>query len=148
MLTILVGLPGSGKSTYAVNLQKKTPGMKRYEDFLGVPRCLDEDRGLFFLLDDVRSGRPVVADDVFLCRMHDRTIFETVLRPFVPDGYSVRWIYFSNSPAICRKNVEHRNRRKPSDARFRDAIHWVENLTSLYLIPPGIKPVEVAEHQS
>ncbi len=155
VLTILIGLPGSGKSTFGREQRQKLPGLIIYEDFLGACKPLDDDRGLFSLLCNVRDGKNIVADDVFLCRLDYRTTFETLMRPFVSQNYEVRWVYYTNSPDECRSNVELRFRqtriendrdRERAEARRRHSLSWIDGLKDKYNIPDDAEPVPVFRH--
>ncbi len=149
MLTILVGLPGSGKGTMAREKARAFPRARVYENLLGGWTALQPKRGLFNLLRDVRASRVVFADDPFLIRPDERTIFADLLAPFIPAGYPVRWVYFANSPEICLRNVEHRSRLEPSNVgRNEAALKWVINLPPYYVIPEGVEPVPVVDHSA
>ena len=151
MLTILVGLPGSGKSTWADHRAEAIGDAWVYKDFLGDRRRVadlptDPARRLFDLLDEVRAGRTVFADDASLCRPHRRIMTEALLGPFLRPGYEVRWLFFANDPATCRRNVELRHRRRPDADRRRESLHWIDHLTGPYAIPGDAVILPVIDH--
>jgi len=115
-IIFVVGLPGSGKTSYA-----KTIGGVLVDD----PKGLDD-----FPLERVDL---LVVSDPMLCVLKTREEGEEVLRERYGD-FETEYIFFENDPCQCLSNSQ---RRK--DKPVEDSIFW---LSSMYQIPEGIIPIK------
>lgn len=96
-LTILIGLPGSGKS-YTIAQQRFD---QVYDDFIS-----DFYNG--HVIDALQKGRKISVADPRLC---DFTIFSRYLNIFEQfiDPSHIRLILFENNPQQCLINIQLRN---------------------------------------
>lgn len=144
-LIIIVGLPGSGKSTRVRELRSRGPGLF-VEDFMkGVdpkspirrsPRFTDS-RYYAELITSLRKDEPCVIADIIFCDTLIRLEAEQILRADVP-RLKVTWEFFENAPAKCLKNAEQRARESlPRERRL------IKTLSERYFIPVGVKAREV-----
>lgn len=91
-VTLLVGLPGSGKTHLGNELAK-------------VGARFIDDVSRFDKLPPI-EGEHVVIADAFLCNPAIKKKAEERLSNA---GFELEWIYFENNPAACRENVKRRN---------------------------------------
>lgn len=151
MLTIVVGLPGSGKTHLAVIEFLKDRHLSIYEDFLGggLPWARSLLDGL---VNAIRLHRPVMANDALLCLGPRRAEFQLAIAPHLTPEYPARWVYFANSPETCRRNVERRFRaegaRSPGDAAARrwSDLTLIDALAPSYCIPDGFEALPVVDY--
>ncbi len=131
-LTLIIGLPGSGKSTLKMERSEFHD-----DDFLRNE--LQPPRGYVGIVERLRAGINCAANDIALCesgRMSD------VLERFRRDvpGVEVELIYFQNDPEQCIINVVNDHwcdLRHDVGAR----IHAIRRFTLLYEPPPDARPV-------
>jgi adenylate kinase family enzyme len=115
-ITILVGLPGSGKTTFG----------KDHDCFIDDISIV----GLNELRKAIDNKKEhILISDVFLCRSVAR---ELACRWFDEHakGYELEWLYFENSPDKCKANVKKRN-----DGRLVNDL--IDSLSLEYVIPDG-----------
>lgn len=151
MLTITVGLPGSGKTQLAVIEFLKNRHLSIYEDCMGggIPWA---ESTLDGLANAVRLRRPIIANDALLCLDPWREALRRAVAPHLGPGYAARWLFFSNSPGPCRRNVERRYRaelvRSPerADERRRLALELIDELSPAYRIPAGADVLPVVDY--
>jgi len=89
-LTLIVGLPGSGKTYLGEEISTKTGAT-----FIDDPKEVS-----------VPNSGDVVISDCFFCRSQT---LESAIEKLSPNFDKVAVIYFENDPVACRKNVEFRD---------------------------------------
>jgi predicted kinase len=133
IILVLVGLPGSGKTTLSEKLEAE--GWLVFDDYKAnaIDDCSHFRKSKHFesLLVSLHAGRNCVVADVDFCKAEARTEAEQVLRDEVPD-MEVRWIYFSNDIASCEANIRHQKGRN-----FEDRLTAIHRYSSQYTIPSG-----------
>jgi len=140
-LTLIAGLPGSGKTRW---MKKNFPTA----DFLMIDDFMAHalhDIGRFTyslwyfpLVFALRSGRNAVISDIAFCEDERRKEAERVMSDSVKD-LVYRWHFFEHAAAICRQNIERRAREEGNTQE--DAFRELNRLSPLYHIPSGF-PVE------
>lgn len=120
-ITLLVGLPGSGKSHYIAN--SSTP----YTHIIDDPRSKSE-------LPEKLEGDMIIAD-CHLCREKTRETLNNIIAEMYPDA-STHYVFFENNPKQCLKNVAYRN-----DGRVVEPT--INNYSRVYNIPEGSEVVAV-----
>lgn len=128
---MVVGLPGSGKTTYVKNLPDS--GYAFFDD----PAVSEENMGK--VKKAVSEGLDVVITDVYCLSQNAREKAEKVLR--YAGAKCVTWLFFDNNPDACINNVRRRN-----DGRS-ISEHTVRSMSAKYVIPHGavVLPVFVAK---
>lgn len=121
MITLLVGLPGSGKTWYANNVLE-------YDEFLDDPKS-------FFDFPKTVNGHLVIADPL-LCYAHARA--KTIL-PYMYPGETIKYIFFENNPEKCIKNVEYRTKNGDN----RDVLKPIQYLSKMYTIPEDAEIIQI-----
>lgn len=151
LLTIIVGLPGSGKSHLTAIEAMKDRRLLFYDDCLGggLPGVKPQlDR----LMNAVRLHRPVLANDSLFCLEPGQVDLQIALKPHLTPEYPVRWLYFSNSPERCRRNIERQYRVEAARslqgayARRIILLEQISNLSPVYYIPAGAEVIEVVDY--
>ena len=117
-VTLLVGLPGSGKTTLGKELEAQ--GATFIDDISIV--------GLKPLREAMKQVEYVVVADTFLCRLQER---EAARRHLY--DCEVEWVFFENAPEKCLRNVDKR-------ADGRKVTELVKRLSEEYVIPQGVTP--------
>jgi predicted kinase len=141
-LTVVVGLPGAGKSTLVNAMRSSVSGLC-CEDFhanaLHDSPLVENSRHYNALLEDIRTGLDCVIADIAFCDPKRRANLQQVINRQIPNS-RVEWIYFENAPDKCRRNIERRARE-----RLRDDLDALEKFQLLYRIPDGVTPIPVPE---
>jgi hypothetical protein len=117
MVTLIVGLPGSGKTYHAKQLAEKTQAML-FDDIT--------KNDLLALYEALESNKDCIITDPFLCNPNIRAMAITNLNQYVDD---INIIYLENNINAALYNVKKRN-----DGRI---IHsrWIKELSEIYTIP-------------
>jgi len=115
-VTILVGLPGSGKMLYASNITIE-----------GFPRIyMDNIRDDEIFLQTMHDGYSIIIADPVLCLTSARNI---TYRNIKAKGYLCSWNYFDNNLERCWANIVKRKEEKKYPYKL---LKW---LSSQYKIP-------------
>lgn len=138
----LVGLPGSGKSTYfsraefAQFLQKDDIGAAEKHNGKGWQANENDIRAA------IKSGQSAIFSDIELCYSGKRNECEARL------GTQIEWIYFENEPWKCALNCLYRFYFKNSERPLHTEIRKIKRLSSVYQILTPILTVENTEVKS
>ena len=141
-LTVVVGLPGAGKSTLVNAMRSSVSGLC-CEDFhanaLHDSPLVENSRHYNALLEDIRTGRDCVIADIAFCDPKRRANLHQAIDRQISNS-RIEWIYFENAPDKCRRNIERRARE-----RLGDDLDALEEFQRLYCIPDGVTPIPVRE---
>ena len=123
-ITVIVGLPGSGKTHLGQHLVSQTGGM-----FIDD---VDKSGGLEAVSKAINSGvAHLVLSDPNLCEKVNQKNARSFLNFNArTKGYNVSWIYFENNVEKCRNNVVHRatngdNRRVDGAIKLWSNIYYI-----------------------
>ena len=129
-ITILVGLPGSGKTTLGDQLVKENGTF--LDDF-------STNYGLEYLVELVeKKTENIVVSDVYLCREISRKNFGLWLEINAP-GYKLEWVFFENDPEKCGANVRYRMAKGDT----RKVLGLLSQLSRIYKVPSGCKVITI-----
>ncbi len=117
-ITLLIGLPGSGKTWYANTLEK--------DHFIDDPMSLD-------VLPE--SFEHMVIADPMLCIAWQKAT-EVLNQKY--KGAQIDYVFFENDYEKCKANIE---LRKPTDNR--EVSVTLRMLRDAYVLPTGIKPKRI-----
>ena len=133
-LIVVVGLPGSGKSSLLKSLRPFVEGVCT-SDFMknaeGGSRDFERSRHFAHLIEDLRAGRTCVVDDITFCEEPRRQAFQSVVNGLVRE-MRWTWFYFTNDLVRCEENIITRDR--PS---WREEVAEARRLSKKYLVPSG-----------
>lgn len=133
-LTIIVGLPGSGKSHLLQEFQRAVPGLIA-DDYMA--RSLGDRPGFEYsryrtcLVEALSIGKDCAVSDITFCRAERRDEFAQSIGREVP-GVQIRWIFFEKRPDLCKQNVIRRAR----EAAEREKRN-IDELSAVYSVPEG-----------
>lgn len=120
---VIIGLPGSGKTTLAKSLLKIEKGALFIDDF-----SLHTEEAKSF---NVCKHDTVIITDPYLCNVTNECFLNTIMRYFIGlEDVLIQKIYFENDPDTCIKNAL----RDPKDG---GTLAFIRNMTKEYVIPDG-----------
>lgn len=135
-LIVIVGLPGSGKSTAMPEFERRHDFSHEFDDFKkdplgGVehPMCV-HSRHYGDMISALLAGNNVVINDIDFCRREAREELEMFVKGHSPKT-QVEYVFFANDPDRCRQNV------RASDDRVKPRLRMIDVFAEKYTIPDG-----------
>ncbi|MGB0155433.1 MAG: hypothetical protein ACPGFB_15505 [Verrucomicrobiales bacterium] len=142
-LTVLIGMPGAGKSTRIDNvLEPTTDGMCVHDFQKGVlkeKRFPANSQYLEALIDCLNLGQDCVIADIQFCRKDRREQIIGAIADRVPN-LSIEYQCFENDPDRCRANAIERDGPK-----LERELEKITEITEVYSIPAGAEMLEVSD---
>ena len=139
-LTIVVGLPGSGKSYYINYRKEKYPGIC-VEDFMAhsIEDSINFTHSSHYqeLIKSLQSGKDCIIADITFCKTIRRIDFIKTIRKDVKDVV-LEWIFFENDLLQCQANILYRGRPKANEE-----INSAQYLSLRYIIPEATVVIPV-----
>jgi len=140
-VTILIGLPGSGKTTYLQSGLANLPLERCFDDFHG--NSLDgtgtftKSRHYVRLKEYLQSGIDCLISDIEYCRSDRLLDAERGLAELFHElGVTINIVkaYFENNPNACRHNIVHRYWCNPR-RQYIEELKKVDELSIAYDCP-------------
>lgn len=140
ILTVVVGLPGAGKSSYMQKHKLACPGVYA-EDYMAGSRDdsshLRDSRHHEALVHNLNDGKDCMLADIELCRREKQQELEAIIREHAP-GTCIRWVVFRNDAAACKRNALRRAR-----SGVQEELTKIDRLSRIYYTPANTQPVPV-----
>jgi len=139
-ITFVVGLPGSGKSTWIERQAQGTDALVIHDFKAGSHNddpAFQSSRHLPELKAAVESGRNSFIADIDFCRSASRMEADLFLTKAFP-GVKVKWMFFEKNVAACQANV-----RRDIDRRVHARLAKIAEFEPQYQIPQGATVVPV-----
>lgn len=133
-ITLLVGLPGSGKSTLGIEIVRKQNNALFLDDL----SMLTGDAKSYLQSLDIKNLNELVISDIHFCKPVVRQKAILLLKEIFKDSV-ITEIFFENDPVQCKVNVI--SRMKQGDTRL--VFEMILGLTKQYEIPAGVSPRSV-----
>jgi hypothetical protein len=146
ILTIVCGLPGSGKSEWFTENQSKFTFSS--DDFFANAICDQNPGGKSFwhgrdyaqLVVRLNNGENCCISDIMFCKSETRA-FAQQWFPAAVDGLTFEWLFFENEPGACERNIQRDGETKSRDPAGR--LNSLRSLKSEYIVPEGAKRLPV-----
>jgi len=133
-LTIVVGLPGSGKSTYIHSLTESNSNLSVYDDYQGESYEKSDDPRLSKhfkpLTQDLMQAKRVIVSDIRYCIPRELNAFLAAVLNVAPN-VQIEFTFFENNPEACRRNIIARNRPD----RVEKELELLKKLSAGYSVP-------------
>lgn len=126
-ITIIVGLPGSGK-THLGNRLSKEMGIPFFDD------CATDKNSWDAAVAHIKSGGDCILTDPKFCRPKTMATLTTKIAEVMVGGVMYNYHYFANEPEVCIRNLQDRDERVVSD-RFVRELSAEYNPVSYITIP-------------
>ncbi|MFZ2072361.1 MAG: AAA family ATPase [Minisyncoccia bacterium] len=137
-ITIIVGLPGSGKTTYIENNKNNFKNAVICDDYhkSSYNHSHNFEDSVYYedLKRTLKSGEDAVLSDIAWCKTERREILEKNIKNILEDikiNAEIIFIYFENNPEACKKNVLKRNR----NGRMEREMQFIDEVSAQYTIP-------------
>ena len=145
-VTLITGLPGSGKSTYLWEHEAELHHALVCDDYHEhAPKHTHEFQNSVYydeVIDALNRGRDVVLTDIVWCNpIPRRTLIATLQEELERLGRTIStelWC-FENDPDACRKNVLRRGRLGLTEIE----LGYIETVSEMYVIPETTKVLPV-----
>lgn len=121
---MVVGLPGSGKTHYVLNLLKTS-----HQGYL----MFDDINDTHQFIDGLSKNKNCIVVDPHFCADKPRELAHRIAKFYLAE---VEWIFFENDPEQCLKNVLVRN-----DGRLVQG--FIKQYSKKYTIPKDAKIIKV-----
>lgn len=147
-ITILIGLPGSGKSTYILNNKETLKNTVVCDDYhksleiKGHSRLFKDSIYFNDLRKGLAEGKNVLIADIGYCKQERLEQIKKDIEAILADlniKAVTKCVYFENNPEKCKQNIIHRDRND----RVKRELEYVDTFSSVYYIPEGEKVISI-----
>jgi hypothetical protein len=125
-ITLLIGLPGSGKTSLARKMAAEDPSVRIIDD----PRTKAD----LVVPDDGTDVRLAICDPM-LCDPESSERADAVIAELFPNA-TVERLFFAADPDACARNA-----RTRADGRLVEAL--TKRLAARYVIPDGVEAIPI-----
>ncbi len=139
-LTIIVGLPGAGKSTEVKKIRPSITGLcieDFHADAFEDSDAVEHSRHYWALIEALLAGRDCVIADIAFCDSERRATLEDTIRERIP-GVDIEWKFFDNDYEKCEKNIRFRSRQT-----LENDLENLKQFASKYIIPAGVQTIPI-----
>jgi len=141
-LTVIVGLPGSGKSTLVEKMKREGAGFCVHDFHANAHMnspLVEHSRHYGDLIRSLRRGTDCVIADIAFCEPARRDNLERAVAREIP-ALRIEWVYFENAPETCAHNIKTRARSSSASD-----LRELARLTALYILPSEVVPIPVIQ---
>ncbi|MFA5211355.1 MAG: AAA family ATPase [Patescibacteria group bacterium] len=145
-ITIIIGLPGSGKTTFIKNNFKKLENILICDDFhkssSNHTHNFTDSRYYLKLKDALSMNKNIVLSDIAWCKKERRDLLLSEIDKLTKKlkiNPNIEFIYFENNPLACKNNVIKRDRKE----RVERELQIIDEWSAKYIIPDNIKTFPV-----
>ena len=142
-ITILVGLPGSGKTWFL-----KQHSDVVFDDFHACAfrnsPAITASRHYGALRNALQQGKNCIIADIAYCSEDRLQAVQDGIRNLAGElniGLEIQCLYFANDVNACRHNVVHRYSQEP-ERDYLTALRSIDEFSKSYAPPPGCRPVQ------
>lgn len=136
-IKLIVGLPGSGKTTWGASFIQQNPKTLFIDDISIVT-----DNAKECLSKIAKDYEYILISDVYFCQEEVRTVaIETINKVF--SDIPIETIYFENSIEKCLNNIS--KREKEGDQR--KVLGLIKELSKKYKIPENVNQITIHQNK-
>ncbi|MDB5260482.1 MAG: hypothetical protein JWN37_713 [Candidatus Nomurabacteria bacterium] len=143
-IIIIVGMPGSGKTTYLETHKEEFGNALICDDYYrsatSRPRISLSCEGSAYY-EDIKEallvGKSIVIADILFCKDEYRNEIEQGIKKLISElniEVSIEYRFFENNPAACIANIMRRNRPE----RVEKELEFIEEVRNEYKIPEEV----------
>ena len=137
---LIVGYPGSGKTTYGNSLKNTIAAAEYIDDYhanaIDDSQAFTHGRKYREMVEGLQRGETRLASDREWCRPQRRRAAEAAIRAAVPDA-TIELHFIVSDETTCLERVRARGRESTTDE-----LRMIDELSHEYHIPPGSKVVQ------
>lgn len=137
-LTIIVGMPGAGKTNKLSDIKNKRKDGFFVDDFMKDSTIYGDFKTSIYyqeLIRNLNHDIDCVIADVQFSFEYLRNRMETLVKKECPN-IEIEWLCFEKNPEACIKNIKRRNR--PVSIQETE-IKWIRDNEKAYTYPPAIE---------
>lgn len=137
-ITIIIGLPGSWKTTYINNNSEEFKNAVICDDYhkSSYNRSRKFEDSVYYqdLKEALKNWKDAVMCDIAWCKIERREILKQNIQNILEEvgiDAEITFICFKNDPESCKKNVLKRNR----EGRVEREMEFIDEVSVHYVIP-------------
>jgi len=145
-ITIIIGLPGSGKSTYIKNNSDKFKNAVICDDYhkSSYDHSHEFKDSVYYqdLQKALKNSKDVVLTDIIWCKAERLKILEKEINAIINKLkliVNIKFVYFENNPNACKINILKRNRTETVEKELK----LVNELSKGYTIPHNASIISI-----
>lgn len=141
-ITIIIGLPGSGKTTYILQNYENIKKENIFDDYHETSPEFEGSAYYPKLCNSLKNDEDVIISDIIYCKKEKLDLIVRKINELIKQlgvNAKIECLYFENNPEACKDNVK--NRIPPK--RIVREISFIDNTTPDYNIPKRAKIIPI-----
>jgi hypothetical protein len=146
-ITILIGLPGSGKTSYILQNYENIKKENIFDDYHETSPEFEGSVYYLKLCNALKKGEDVIISDIIYCKNEKLDLIVRKINELIKQlgvRAKIECLYFENNPEACKENVK--NRVPPK--RIVKEINFIDNIGPDYKIPERAKTIPVFKRKN